>query len=109
MAMPDQPSLFGPTDGDPSVPGLIVMSEFVTAGEAKGLLDEIDGMEWLSDLSRRVQHHGWRYDYKARTVSRDMRIGALPAWAAGLAQRIHKAGYFELQPDQVIVNEYQPG
>jgi alkylated DNA repair dioxygenase AlkB len=110
-AMTDQPSLFGTAEpeAEPVVPGLRLVPDFVSADEAKDLLAAIDATEWLSDLSRRVQHHGWRYDYKARTVTRDMRLGPLPAWAADLARRIHDAGHFDQIPDQVIVNEYQPG
>jgi len=27
-----------------------------------------------------VQHYGYRYDYKARTIDHSMRLGELPQW-----------------------------
>src|SRR5262249_50640131 len=30
-------------------------------------------------------------------------------WAAELARRLHREGWFDEVPDQLIVNEYQPG
>jgi alkylated DNA repair dioxygenase AlkB len=56
-----------------------------------------------------VQHYGWRYDYKARSVANDLRIGALPDWLQSYAVRLQQAGLFNKMPDQVIINEYQPG
>jgi alkylated DNA repair dioxygenase AlkB len=108
--MPDQLPLFGKIESETTcVPGLVIAEMFVSPDEERTLLAAIDADPWMADLSRRVQHHGWRYDYKARTVSRDMRIGPLPDWAAGLARRIRDLGLFDQEPDQVIVNEYQPG
>ena len=75
-------------------------------------IDRIDaaGGEWRDDLSRRVQHYGWRYDYKARAITPDMHIGALPDWLQQLAQRLHdETNLFDRVPEQVIVNEYLPG
>ena len=36
-----------------------------------------------------MQHYGWRYDYSARTVERDMRIGPLPQWLLDIAGRLY--------------------
>ena len=65
--------------------------------------------QWLDDLKRRVQHYGFKYDYKARTVDMDMRIGELPEWLKRLSHKLHKDGYMPEVADQVIVNEYEPG
>ena len=56
-----------------------------------------------------MQHYGWRYDYKARAVDEAMRLGPLPDWAAGLSRRLVSEGLIEREPDQLIVNEYEPG
>ena len=56
-----------------------------------------------------MQHYGWRYDYQARAITSDMRIGPLPDWLQALAQRLYETGLFERPPEQVIVNEYEPG
>jgi hypothetical protein len=64
---------------------------------------------WLHDLKRRVQHYGWRYDYKVRGITQDLRIGVIPDWLAGLCERLSAEGIFSRAPDQVIINEYQIG
>jgi alkylated DNA repair dioxygenase AlkB len=63
----------------------------------------------LSDLRRRVQHYGYRYDYKARKVDESMYLGPLPAWTQALAARLVSDKHMPIVPDQLIVNEYEPG
>ena len=65
--------------------------------------------QWLNDLKRRVQHYGFKYNYKARKVDMDMRIGELPKWLNRLSENLYKDGYMPEVADQVIVNEYLPG
>jgi alkylated DNA repair dioxygenase AlkB len=91
------------------IPGLTYLPAYVSADEASGLLAAVDAGPWLADLARRVQHHGYRYDYKARRVAREARIGPLPGWSASLAGRLVAEGHFAAPPDQLIVNEYEPG
>ena len=95
-----------------SVPGLKFIEEFLTPEEQDECVDRVDAAvdEWRNDLSRRVQHYGWRYDYKARAITPDMRIGALPDWLSQLAQKLYdETGIFDRAPEQVIVNNYEPG
>ena len=95
-----------------AVPGLKFLEDFLTPEEQAYCVERVDAADnqWRSDLSRRVQHYGWRYDYKARAITPDMHIGALPDWLAQLAQRLYdETGLFDQVPEQVIVNEYQPG
>jgi alkylated DNA repair dioxygenase AlkB len=73
------------------------------------LLDAIDREQWLTDLHRRVQHYGYKYDYKARKIDRSMYLGALPLWVQPVAARLLSEGYMQDMPDQLIVNEYEPG
>lgn len=56
-----------------------------------------------------VQHYGFRYDYKVRRIDYSMRLGNLPDWLTPLSIRLFEEGYFDKIPDQVIVNEYEPG
>jgi len=56
-----------------------------------------------------VQHYGWKYDYTARRVDESMRLGALPDWLMDYCQRLYADGHLPKIPDQVIINEYQPG
>ena len=99
--------LFAPdAAGEPSVPGLVYRRDFLSAHEQRSLLARIDGQPWRSDLRRRVQHYGWRYDYRARAVDASMRLGPLPGWAAALADRLVREELVARPPDQLIVNEY---
>jgi len=91
------------------IPGLRYLPDFIDAYTEAVLLTTIDQQPWLHDLKRRVQHYGWRYDYKARGITQDLRIGAIPDWLAGLGERLSAEGIFSRTPDQVIINEYQPG
>lgn len=96
---------------EPAVPGLRYVPAFLTPAEQEDAVRRIDANDgaWLTSLSRRVQHYGWRYDYAARAVTSDMRIGPLPDWLYALAERLYEAGGFERVPEQVIINEYEPG
>jgi alkylated DNA repair dioxygenase AlkB len=91
-----------------AVSGLSLLPDFITEAEERELLSVIDQQPWLTDLQRRVQHYGYRYDYTARQVTADLYLGALPDWLQPLATRLHCEGLFASSPDQVIVNDYQP-
>ena len=89
--------------------GLEVVRDFVSADEEQELVNSIDSSLWLDDLSRRVQHYGYKYDYRARRIDISMRIGQLPDWCLPIATRLVERSFFPRVPDQVIVNEYLPG
>ena len=107
----------GPAAGqDPTnplaVPGLTLLPAFLTPQQQTDCRQRLDAAvdEWRSDLRRRVQHYGWRYDYKARAITPVMYLGVLPPWLQALADRLYQeTGVFSRPPEQVIVNEYLPG
>ena len=68
------------------------LRSFLSPDEQDEFIRRIDENEgaWLTDLSRRVQQYGWRYDYQARAITSDMRIGPLPDWLQALAQRLYE-------------------
>ena len=88
------------------VPGLTYARNFLSESEEEALVREIDRNDWNTDLPRRVQHYGWRYDYKARKVEPSMYIGPLPKWAECFAERLVSKKLVPQRPDQLIVNEY---
>jgi alkylated DNA repair dioxygenase AlkB len=95
---------------DTAVRGLQYLPDFIAPRLQARLLELIDGSPWLDDLKRRVQHYGYRYDYKSRRIDRTQYLGPLPSWCEYYAEQFHAAGYFvDAPPDQVIVNEYEPG
>ena len=92
--------------------GCIYLSQYLGPSVAGGLLHWLDGLassEWRVDLSRRVIHYGWRYDYRSKAITPDMEIGPLPAEIDDLAVALFEDEHFDRVPDQVIVNEYLPG
>ena len=91
------------------VPGLSYIEEFVNPVEQNALVASIDQQTWLTDLKRRVQHYGYRYDYKARAVHDMARLGVLPDWLMRLAVRLRDDEHIVEIPDQAIINEYTPG
>ena len=95
-----------------AISGLQFMEGFLTPEQQDYCVKRVDAAvdQWRNDLSRRVQHYGWRYDYKARAITPDMHIGALPDWLADIAQQLYdETGLFDRVSEQVIVNEYLPG
>lgn len=92
-----------------AIAGLTLVPDYLSADEQARLLTVVDEGVWLTDLKRRVQHYGYVYNYKKRQLDATMYLGALPDWAQTLAERVHADGFAPALPDQVIVNEYQPG
>lgn len=90
-------------------PGAVCLAGFISPSEEEALVGHLDGGEWNSELKRRVQHFGYRYDYKARAVTADAYLGVLPDWLRPLGERLAPAGFIDDMPDQVIANEYMPG
>lgn len=91
------------------VPGLELRPRYLDVARQERLLAVVDALPWRGDLRRRVQHHGYRYDYRSRSVGPDAYLGPLPGWAAKLAERLAVDTPVERAPDQLIVNEYLPG
>jgi len=89
--------------------GLTYLENYIPEDKAGRLVKEIDAVPWRTDLKRRVQHYGYRYDYKARKARRDDYLGPLPELFQQLAERLTDEGHFQTVPEQMIVNEYQPG
>lgn len=92
-----------------SISGLSYLPEYISPQQEAELIRTIDAQPWITELKRRVQHYGYRYDYKARNVAPESRLGLLPEWLTAYANRLCTGDFFPQPPDQVIVNEYQPG
>jgi len=102
----------------PNPPGLILIENFITEEEEKILVEKLDGEEWIKDLSRRVQHYGYEFDYTTRSIDPSRRLGDLPHWLrAPLANGVSSAEEqwkdflidISKNADQVTVNEYLSG
>lgn len=82
----------------PKIEGLTYTINYITAEQEQFLISQIDKKPWLNDLKRRVQHYGYKYDYKARKITPDLKIADVPEWLQILPDY-----------DQVIINEYLCG
>lgn len=102
-----------PAISDGALPyGLIYLPDFISKAEERAvvmLLDDPNQAKWSHELSRRVQHFGYRYDYKLRALTSADKIADPPEFIRALGQRLVDLEYFITPPDQVIVNEYEPG
>lgn len=96
-------------EGQQALRGLSYLPCYITTYEEAELLRRIDAEPWSNELERRVQHYGYKYDYKSRRIDDSMRVGDLPPWLLELANRLCTKELFTTLPDQVIVNEYLPG
>lgn len=109
MTLPSQANLFEPINPAKGIPGLTYLPNFITPAQEAELVTMIDQQPWLSDLKRRVQHYGYKYDYQARNVTQSLALGPIPAWLEVYCEGLYEQGLFPAKPDQVIINEYQPG
>jgi len=91
------------------IPGLTYLPHYITVDEQNKLINIIDQQEWSTKLRRRVQHYGYRYDYKNGSLASSSYLGDLPDWAGRIAKRLLDDGLTTKVPDQVIINEYEPG
>lgn len=105
----DEFTNFGKPTSLVPIKGLSYIADFISDSEHKEIWNSINSEPWLNDLKRRVQHYGYKYDYKKRNLDYSMYIGAIPQWTKFITERIIEKGYMEQLPDQVIVNEYLPG
>jgi alkylated DNA repair dioxygenase AlkB len=92
-----------------SLRGLRYIPNYLSNIEQDELLQSINTQPWLVDLKRRVQHYGYRYDYRRSQIDTQTYLGQLPVWLTPLAERVHRDGLIDQVPDQVIINEYEPG
>jgi len=97
------------TPDAPAVPSLRYIPDYITTQQEAELLSDIDKQPWLTDLKRLVQHYGWKYDYKARNITSDLKLGPLPSFLKNYCDGLKSDNIFSKSPDQVIINEYQPG
>ena len=88
--------------------GASLVPDLITEPDERRILLRIGEAPWLAELSRRVQHYGYRYDYRARASGRHVPAAPFPRWASVVAERL--APWFGgAAPEQCIVNEYRPG
>ena len=88
---------------------LVLLENFVSEEEETELLNTIDNNSWSCELKRKVQHYGYRYDYKAKAIEASMQLGEVPSWLKNLSSKIDQQTKQNNELDQFIINEYLPG
>ena len=85
----------------------VIVPDFITPAEEARILQRIGEAPWLAQLSRHVQHYGYRYDYASRGSGRHVPAASFPRRSAMAERpRTHFGGALSVQ---CIVNEYRPG
>ena len=95
-----------------SIPGLTYIPNYISIDEQNQLLNAIDQQVWsLESLEsrRRIQQHGYKYEYQNGILVACNYLGSLPEWAESIAQRLYRDRITTKVLDQVTVNEYEPG
>ncbi len=92
-----------------TVHGLRYIAKYLTEFQHDWLLDHIDKQQWHNFSKRRYQHYGPTYDHKTGKLNHDKPMSNLPEWLKRLCQKLHKDGHIPEVPNQVLINEYEPG
>lgn len=92
-----------------TIAGLQYQPDFLDMLQQDRLLQKVDGQRWSTELKRRVQHYGYKYDYRKRKIDDSMALGSLPDWLSEIAEKLQIREFMPAIVDQVIINEYQPG
>jgi alkylated DNA repair dioxygenase AlkB len=91
---------------DEMPPGLVYVRDWLMLADQSEIVAEIDGRPFGTQLARRVQHYGFRYDYLESAVQEQGSAPQIPPRIASLAKRLVDERHFIKIPNQVIVNEY---
>ena len=87
--------------------GIRLLKDAISEEEESNLLLQIYNQEWLDIYMRRVQHYGYKYEYRTRGLQRmykeDDSLRGIPSWL------VPKCVQDEMAPEQIIVNEYKDG
>lgn len=98
-------------------PGLKVVEEIISSEDEKLLLDSVN---WTEDTDnqnfqkslkhRRVKHFGYEFHYENNNVDKDKPLsGGLPDICDSILEKWLKEGFIRHKPDQLTVNQYEPG
>lgn len=89
------------------VKGLCLLASFISREEERKLLECVDKSVWDTSLKRRTQHYGFVYSYSSKGLAQA--APPIPPWCDFLVARLLEQAVLAVRPDQMIVNEYEPG
>ncbi|XP_053729015.1 alkylated DNA repair protein alkB homolog 8 isoform X1 [Synchiropus splendidus] len=102
----------------PSLPeGLLVVEDFLSQEEESLLLAAVDWSSSDCDLTvqkalkhRKVKHYGYEFRYDNNNVDKDKPLAVgIPEVCLSILDRCVTHGYINVLPDQLTVNQYEPG
>jgi alkylated DNA repair dioxygenase AlkB len=88
------------------ISGLSTRNDVITPTHHDELVRFINAQPWSSNIERRTQHYGARYDYDDKKL---YPAPPMPPQIAVVADLLVALGIFRERPGQLIVAEYQPG
>ena len=91
-----------------SVPGLYLYRDFISESLEEELMKEIDNQPWITDYARRLQYYGYRNELEKPYDLVKFPVPMPPAMHR-LSEQLVEQNILVEQPDQVIINEYDPG
>ncbi|XP_069747352.1 alkylated DNA repair protein alkB homolog 8 isoform X2 [Narcine bancroftii] len=97
--------------------GLLVIEEVVSPEYEKRLLAFADGNTDTTKENvqrslkhRRVKHYGYEFRYDNNKVDKDKPLpGGLPEICGDILKQCMEKGYVKFKPDQLTINQYDPG
>ncbi|CAL8336036.1 unnamed protein product [Boreogadus saida] len=108
-----------PCEAEEHVPlpeGLSLVEDFVSSEEEALLLAAVDWVTFDDETAqkalkhRRVKHYGYEFRYDTNNVEKDKPLSVgLPDECVPILERCLKDGHIGAMPDQLTVNQYQPG
>lgn len=91
------------------IPGLKYLEKWLSSEEETELLAHINNSEWETSLKRRVQQYGPVYNYTTKKLNKAP-WKEIPSWIKDVFySRLMDINYFDEEPAQLIINEYEPG
>jgi alkylated DNA repair dioxygenase AlkB len=91
-----------------ALPGFFIYPEFITEQQELLLLNEIDSQTWIVDFLRRLQYYGYRNELEKPYNLVPFPV-EMPLHIRELSAELVKQEIIQHLPDQVIINEYNPG
>jgi alkylated DNA repair dioxygenase AlkB len=91
------------------IPGMTYIPNYIDRDEQTQLMQAIDRQPWQFDRDRRLQQHGYQYNYQQGSLVSSKYLGSLPDWADRITQKINRDGLIKSPLDHLVVNEYLPG
>lgn len=92
----------------PSLPGFTLIQNYVSDAEETNLWNDLDKLPWVVDFSRKLQYYGYRNErtkpYHLVPIKEE-----IPDCMDFLTNKIMEDKLVFKTPDQVIINDYEPG